>query len=149
VREILIAVNATVEGQTTAHYITEQLVRVRSSRSPGWPMACRWAASSIISMRARLAAAIRARTAFLGELLCVKFLNPDTMPMPASNYVQMPSKPKDPRRRLIISGQIGVAANGRVSQGYDAQAEQAWCNALAGLEAAWHEAFRYHCNPCL
>jgi 2-iminobutanoate/2-iminopropanoate deaminase len=77
-----------------------------------------------------------------------KFLNPDTMPMPASNYVQM-VETEGPGRRLIISGQIGVAANGEVSQGYEAQAEQAWRNALAGLEAAWHEALRYHCDPCL
>jgi recombination protein RecR len=52
VREILIAVNATVEGQTTAHYITEQLSGF-DSRSPVWPMACRSVASSIISTRAR------------------------------------------------------------------------------------------------
>lgn len=64
-----------------------------------------------------------------------KFSNPDTMPMPASNYVQM-AETTGPGRRLIISGQIGVAANGEVSQGYEAQAEQAWRNALAGLEAA-------------
>ncbi len=52
VREVIIAVNATVEGQTTAHYITDRLagLEVKISR---WPMACRWAASWIILMRAR------------------------------------------------------------------------------------------------
>ena len=29
VKEVILAVNATVEGQTTAHYLTDQLVRLR------------------------------------------------------------------------------------------------------------------------
>lgn len=64
-----------------------------------------------------------------------KFSNPDTMPKPASNYVQV-VETQGPGRRLIISGQIGVTAEGGVCQGYEAQAEQAWRNAIAGLEAA-------------
>ena len=52
VKEVILAVNATVDGQTTAHYITTLLadynVRTRASR-----MACRSAANSIISTRAR------------------------------------------------------------------------------------------------
>jgi 2-iminobutanoate/2-iminopropanoate deaminase len=64
-----------------------------------------------------------------------KFLNPDTMPAPASNYVQM-VETEGPGRRLVISGQIGITPDGEVCQGYQAQAEQAWRNAIAGLEAA-------------
>ena len=52
--EIVLAVNATVEGQTTAHYITDRLAGA-ASRSPASPTACRWAANSTISMRARSA----------------------------------------------------------------------------------------------
>lgn len=64
-----------------------------------------------------------------------KFLNPDTMPKPASNYVQM-VETTGSGRRLILSGQIGITPDGKVCEGYEAQAEQAWRNAIAGLEAA-------------
>lgn len=64
-----------------------------------------------------------------------RFFNPDTMPKPASNYVQAVEM-VSPGRRLIISGQIGVTPDGQMLAGYRAQAEQAWHNALAGLEAA-------------
>ncbi|WP_417427272.1 RidA family protein [Hoeflea sp.] len=63
-----------------------------------------------------------------------RFLNPETMPKPASNYVQLVEM-TGPGRRLIISGQIGVTPDGQLREGYRAQAEQAWMNALAGLEA--------------
>jgi 2-iminobutanoate/2-iminopropanoate deaminase len=62
-----------------------------------------------------------------------RFLNPDTMPMPASNYVQMVETEGHPRRSLIISGQIGVAGRADARKAMSAQAEQAWRNALAGL----------------
>jgi len=56
VKEVILALNATVDGQTTAHYITELLqdanVKVTRLR-----MACRLAANWIISTRARLSAA--------------------------------------------------------------------------------------------
>ena len=51
-REVVLAINATVEGQTTAHYITERLKGLGSAPR-AWLMACRWAASSIISTRER------------------------------------------------------------------------------------------------
>jgi len=64
-----------------------------------------------------------------------RFFNPDTMPKPASNYVQVVEM-VSPGRRLIISGQIGITPDGKMLHGYRAQAEQAWRNVLAGLEAA-------------
>lgn len=63
-----------------------------------------------------------------------RFFNPETMPKPASNYVQAVEM-KAPGRRLILSGQIGVAPDGLMLQGYRAQAEQAWRNGLAGVRA--------------
>jgi len=63
VREILIAVNATVEGQTTAHYITEQLAGfdIRITRlAHGVPVG----GELDYLDEGTLAAAIRARTAF-------------------------------------------------------------------------------------
>jgi recombination protein RecR len=63
VREILIAVNATVEGQTTAHYITEQLVGLRlkvTRLAHGVPVG----GELDYLDEGTLAAAIRARTAF-------------------------------------------------------------------------------------
>ena len=64
-----------------------------------------------------------------------RFFNPDTMPKPASNYVQAVEMTA-PGRRLIVSGQIGVTLEGRMLQGYPAQAGQAWRNALAALAAS-------------
>ncbi|GAB5464291.1 RidA family protein [Hoeflea alexandrii] len=64
-----------------------------------------------------------------------RFFNPDTMPKPASNYVQAVEM-ASPGRRLVISGQIGVTPEGQICAGYRAQAEQAWRNALAGLAAS-------------
>lgn len=63
-----------------------------------------------------------------------RYFNPDTMPKPASNYVQAVEM-VSPGRRLIISGQIGVAPDGEMLAGYREQACQAWRNALAGLAA--------------
>lgn len=63
-----------------------------------------------------------------------RFFNPDTMPTPASNYVQAVEM-ATPGRRLITSGQIGVTPDGQILDGYRAQAEQAWRNALAGVAA--------------
>jgi len=64
-----------------------------------------------------------------------RFFNPDTMPKPASNYVQA-VEITAPGRRLIVSGQIGVTPEGEMLQGYRAQAEQAWLNALSAVTAS-------------
>lgn len=67
-----------------------------------------------------------------------RFLNPANMPKPASNYVQAVEMTA-PGRRLVVSGQIGVTPDGDMLEGYEAQAGQAWRNALAALEAAGME----------
>ncbi len=64
-----------------------------------------------------------------------RFFNPETMPKPASNYVQVVEM-VSPGSRLIISGQIGIAPDGQMLQGYRAQAEQAWRNGIAGVIAS-------------
>tara|TARA_R110002020_G_scaffold285595_1_gene501107 strand:- start:16778 stop:17167 length:390 start_codon:yes stop_codon:yes gene_type:complete len=63
-----------------------------------------------------------------------RFFNPDTMPQPASNYVQAVEMVA-PGRRLVVSGQIGVTPAGQMLEGYRPQAEQAWRNALSALAA--------------
>lgn len=63
-----------------------------------------------------------------------RFFNPDSMPKPASNYVQAVEM-DTPGRRLVISGQIGVTPGGQMLEGYRAQAEQAWRNGLAAVAA--------------
>ena len=45
--EVILAMNATVEGQTTAHYLDGYAGRAGQSHPPG-AMACRWAANLII-----------------------------------------------------------------------------------------------------
>ena len=52
VKEVVLATNATVEGQTTAHYITERL-KEKVSPPRASPMACRWAANWTTSTKAR------------------------------------------------------------------------------------------------
>ena len=64
-----------------------------------------------------------------------RFFNPDTMPKPASNYVQAVEM-TSPGRRLVVSGQIGVTPEGEMLEGYAPQAEQAWRNALSALAAS-------------
>ncbi len=61
-----------------------------------------------------------------------RFLNPESMPKPASNYSQV-AIVTGPGQRVVLSGQIGVTAEGTLLKGYQAQAEQAWRNVLAGL----------------
>ena len=50
VKEIILALNATVDGQTTAHYITD-LLHDADVIGPGSPTACRSAANSTISTK--------------------------------------------------------------------------------------------------
>ena len=50
--EVVLAMNATLEGQTTSHYIAERL-EAFAVRLPSLPMACRLVASLTISTRAR------------------------------------------------------------------------------------------------
>ena len=64
-----------------------------------------------------------------------RFLNPPTVPAPASRYSQAVALGV-PFKRLIISGQIGVRADGQLAVGLEHQLEQAFDNILALLEAA-------------
>ncbi len=68
----------------------------------------------------------------------MKALNPDTIVEPASSYAQGVVH-KASAERLIISGQVGVAPDGRVEKGTRAQMERSWSNLLAVLKAAGFE----------
>lgn len=61
--------------------------------------------------------------------------NPEGAPAPGSRYSQSVEVPAG-ARWLHISGQIGVAPDGTVRKGAEAQIEQAWNNLLANLKAA-------------
>lgn len=63
------------------------------------------------------------------------FLNPAGAPTPAGPYSQAVSVGGG-GRWLHVSGQIGVDVDGRVAEGVEAQATQAWQNLLAVLAGA-------------
>jgi enamine deaminase RidA (YjgF/YER057c/UK114 family) len=65
-------------------------------------------------------------------------LNPTGVPKPASNYVQAVQH-GPASRRLVISGQVGITAEGRVLDGMEAQLRQCWANLLTVLAAAGFE----------
>ncbi len=64
-----------------------------------------------------------------------EFFNPSTIVAPASRYSQGALHAPG-ARRLVISGQVGVAPDGTVAQGLEAQMEQAWNNLEAVLAHA-------------
>lgn len=64
-----------------------------------------------------------------------KQINPAHFPKPASNYSQGIVHAAG-AQRLIISGQVGVRADGSTVPGVDGQMTQAWDNFLAVLAAA-------------
>jgi enamine deaminase RidA (YjgF/YER057c/UK114 family) len=65
----------------------------------------------------------------------IKFLNPDTVVKPFSRYSQAADAPSG-FRWLHISGQVGATPDGKILEGFPAQAEQTWKNVLAILAAA-------------
>jgi len=65
----------------------------------------------------------------------MKLFNPDTTARPASNYSHGALVPAG-GQRLMIAGQIGVAPDGTLEQGFEAQSRRAWSNLFAVLEAA-------------
>jgi enamine deaminase RidA (YjgF/YER057c/UK114 family) len=65
-------------------------------------------------------------------------LNPDTVPKPASAYVQAVVHAAS-ARRLVISGQIGMTAEGKLLDGMEAQLRQCWINLFAVMKAAGFE----------
>ena len=64
----------------------------------------------------------------------LNFLNPPSAPPPFSRYSQMVSAPAN-FRWLYISGQVGCDRQHKAAQGFEAQAELAWTNVIACLEA--------------
>ncbi|MBO1074179.1 RidA family protein [Roseomonas marmotae] len=64
----------------------------------------------------------------------VTFSNPAGVPAPAGFYSQA-ALVEGPGRRLVIAGQIGVAADGTVAEGGPAQIRQALANLGAVLAA--------------
>ena len=66
------------------------------------------------------------------------FLNPQEVAKPSSSYAHGVLLAPH-AKRIIISGQIGVAPNGKVAEGITAQTEQAFDNLLAVLKAAQME----------
>ena len=64
----------------------------------------------------------------------MKTINPDDVVKPASNYVQGVVH-NAAAQRIVISGQLGLAPDGSLEQGIEAQMERAWSN-LFGVMAA-------------
>ncbi|MBK8158216.1 MAG: RidA family protein [Rhodospirillaceae bacterium] len=64
----------------------------------------------------------------------LNFLNPPSAPPPFSRYSQMVAAPAN-FRWLHISGQVGCDRQHQTAQGFAAQAELAWANLIACLEA--------------
>ncbi|MBU2533270.1 MAG: RidA family protein, partial [Alphaproteobacteria bacterium] len=62
-------------------------------------------------------------------------INPDNVAKPASNYAHGVVH-RAGAERLVISGQVGIRVDGTMADGVEAQAEQAWRNVLAVVEAA-------------
>ena len=65
-------------------------------------------------------------------------LNPDTVPKPASAYVQAVVHSAT-AKRLVMSGQIGMTADGTLLDGMEAQLRQCWANLFAVMKAAGFE----------
>lgn len=68
----------------------------------------------------------------------MKFINPDTIVKPASKYSQA-VKLKTAKRRLVISGQVGMKPDGTMETSTRAQMERAWTNLVAVLADAGFE----------
>lgn len=65
-------------------------------------------------------------------------LNPNTVVKPASNYAQAVLHGAA-AQRLVVSGQLGLAPDGTLADGMEAQMRQAWANVLAVMAAAGFE----------
>ena len=65
----------------------------------------------------------------------LKHVDPSTVASPASRYSQAVEAPPH-CRWLYVSGQGGVAPDGTLEKGFQAQAERAWRNLIAVLQAA-------------
>ena len=78
---------------------------------------------------------LRAKTGKPVATRKLKFINPDTVVKPFSLYSHGAEAPAN-CRWLHISGQVGAAPDGKILEGFPAQAEQTWKNVLAILKAA-------------
>jgi len=65
----------------------------------------------------------------------MKLFNPETTAKPASKYSHGALVAAG-AERLVIAGQIGIAPDGTLEQGFEAQSRRAWSNLFAVLEAA-------------
>ncbi len=63
-----------------------------------------------------------------------RFFNPTEICQPFSRYSHG-ALVEGPARWLHVSGQVGAGPDGRLEQGFAAQAERAWANLLAVLHA--------------
>jgi len=72
------------------------------------------------------------------EFPMIQRINPPTVPKPASAYDQAVLHSAG-ARRLVISGQVGVTADGRLLEGMEAQLRQCWVNLFAVMKAAGFE----------
>ncbi len=65
-------------------------------------------------------------------------LSPEGAPKPASNYAQAVLHGAS-AQRLVISGQVGITADGKLLEGMEAQLRQCWANLFAVMMAAGFE----------
>jgi enamine deaminase RidA (YjgF/YER057c/UK114 family) len=65
----------------------------------------------------------------------MKLFNPDATARPGSNYSHGALIPAG-GERLVIAGQVGIAPDGTLEQGFEAQSRRAWSNLFAVLESA-------------
>jgi 2-iminobutanoate/2-iminopropanoate deaminase len=68
----------------------------------------------------------------------MRLFNPDTVCKPFSSYSHG-ALVEGPARWLHISGQVGAAPDGKLKQGFEDQARQAWANLIAVLQAGGME----------
>ena len=62
----------------------------------------------------------------------MKLFNPDTTARPGSNYSHGALVPAG-AERLVIAGQVGIAPDGTLEEGFEAQSRRAWSNMFAVL----------------
>ncbi|MDJ0948274.1 MAG: Rid family hydrolase [Alphaproteobacteria bacterium] len=68
----------------------------------------------------------------------MRIVNPDNVIKPLSNYAQGVVHATG-GERIVISGQLGVRADGTVENGLEAQMERAWSNVFGVMAAAGFE----------
>lgn len=65
----------------------------------------------------------------------MRFFNPKTIAPPGSNYSHGARFEKQ-GERLVIAGQVGIAPDGRLEAGFEAQCRRAWQNLFEVLTTA-------------